>query len=247
MRFALQLRAFARAAALVLIATPALRAQCAIAVHPGLPAPPASCAGRQDECIDRSYGNVFGRAPTPQERAYWRQQSFTYTFELIARHLEWLGTPAAAGELEAMVQRVARHVYGRAATNPERANWAARFRDGEGYAQMSDSLTEQLYDTEFTNPERRSLINRAFMTAHGRIPTVAEANAVPECLGYDMVVTLRTAYMYSTEGQAELTNTLRRAWRVRHGGNPTSAQIGPWIVLSGSHKYTFDTLKTIIQ
>jgi hypothetical protein len=206
------------------------------------------CTTDRQPCVTLAYRHVLARDPSASDLSYWMAQPPHTRDEYVAFDRAWLASPAGAGDLEALVNRLGRKVFGRAPNTTEKAQWAAVARQGQqDYYAQSDSLAGTLHDTDQGSGERRAVNNRAYLSAYGRFPTNAELDAVPQCTPYEGVVGLLVMHMYAPEGATELTGTIRRAWLSRWHKQPTQAQISAWITPAGASQMPYDQLKTTVQ
>ena len=156
---------------------PKLRDGMVIPAHVNFLNTPGAAAGELERTIDRSYEDVFGRLPSPPERADWAQamrtERLTYS-DAVSRHLEFLLRPTTAAERRAVVERSYARALGRAPNADETDGWLSLILDDRiGFNEVMENHRDFLVGAGGAS-ELNATIRRSHQRALGRHETPAE-------------------------------------------------------------------------
>jgi hypothetical protein len=157
--------------------------------------------GAQDlsETIERSYQNSFGRAPKPEELAYWQAEvkakHYGYT-HLIEHSRQWLKGGGAA-EREPLIKRAYEQAFGRNPTGEELSYWQQQIgKDGTNYSELVEKCIDWMLGS---SPEQiaelKGTIKRAYLATKRPAPSDAQTKhwmvqASAKRLTYQLLVIL---------------------------------------------------------
>lgn len=132
------------------------------------------------ETIERSYQNSFGRAPKPDELAYWRSEvkakHYGYT-HIIQHSRDWIKKNGDK-EREEVIERAYKHAFGRLPKYSELSYWDKQMaKDGTNYSELVEKCIDWMLGS---SPEQikdlRETIKNAYMFAGKPSPNEAQMN-----------------------------------------------------------------------
>lgn len=83
---------------------------------------PAGASERKD-VVMRSYQNAFGRSPFDEELQSWSSANFGSYANILAAHINWLGSPEGENERAATIRRSYETILGREPFDAELSAW----------------------------------------------------------------------------------------------------------------------------
>ena len=144
------------------------------------------------------------------------------------------------------IEKSYQQAFGRAATVNEIAYWTSEVNKNGSTWGFIFTAHENYLKTDAANSERKGMVNRCYYEVFGRYATIAEIN-----LWTDIITAKGLTYMYmlpqyvayltggNPSQNAELKDTIYRAYKVAGFGPPNDFLLKKWTVKAINEKLTF--------
>jgi hypothetical protein len=141
-----------------------------------------------------------------------------------------------------VIELVYKEVMGRPASASDSAYWQAKMRSEPKwwYATMHTEFVKYLNQTK---DERQATIQRAYKASLGREAKPSEVEYwMPKTEHYRLIRDASRAWLYSTNGAAELLDVIKRAYQAKKGNVPSEAELKEKITSFGMKKLIFEEM-----